>query len=81
VSQAQSSHLKELSLSGVFQLKANRDKCREYFANNQQVKLTLFVPDYTDDESEEHDDSEEESQEDGESTNTEEEEENEPNAE
>ena len=63
-------------MSGVFQLKDNRDKCRECFSNSQ-ISLILFKPDYTDDESDDHDNSEDESVEDGESTHQSEEDEEE----
>ena len=56
--------LEKVSMSGIFQLKENRDKVRDLFkAAGLNVQLELFKPDYTDDESEDHDCTEDESQE------------------
>lgn len=50
-------------MTGIFQLKENRDKVREIFKSaGIKVELELFKPDYTDDESDDHDCTEDESQ-------------------
>ena len=46
---------------GVFNFRDNRQRVRGLFSKIQ-TKITLFKPDYTDEESEERDASEEESQ-------------------
>ena len=62
-------------MTGVFQLQDNRQKCRKQF-NDTNIKLTLFAPDYTDDESDDHDNSEDESEDEGDSESQNSEEEN-----
>lgn len=49
-----------LGLKGVFQLRENRESVREKLTS-KGFKLELFVPEFTDDESEDHDCSEDES--------------------
>lgn len=66
ISKLQNINLQKLEMVGIFQLQENRTSVRELFANSS-VKVTLFKPDYTDDESEDHDVSEEESAEEQES--------------
>lgn len=60
IAQIQNSKLERLEMVGIFQLQENRNSVRRLFENSS-VKVTLFKPDYTDDESEDHDASEEES--------------------
>ena len=56
------SSLENLQMVGIFQQKENRDSVKEFFKSAKlDVKLELFKPEYTDDESEDHDCSEDES--------------------
>lgn len=55
--------IEQLSMIGVFNDRKNRHTIRDLF-QERSVSITLFAPDYTDEESEERDASEEESGED-----------------
>ena len=59
--------VERLSMIGVFNDRKNRNEVRSLF-KQCQTNITLFKPDYTDEESEERDASEEESQEEGSSS-------------
>lgn len=66
ISKLQNINLQKLEMVGIFQLQENRTQVKELFANSS-IEVTLFKPDFTDDESEDHDCSEEESAEEKES--------------